>query len=302
MKTPAQDIYSKEHAFEDGNDPLLNEKISFLAARYKFNPLLARRLAKLKGFQIVLLLDDSYSMTTPTDTKNRRTGLRNSRWTELIEYVETIIDIATVFDEDGIDIYFLNRDGRTNVKSMTDVIDIFETDPHGGTPLNSKVTSILKHYSKDMKAGKKMLLLIVTDGEPTDCARGNWNPQKGRYDVDPFFDTLAQRKVHSSLEENNPIVIRVCTDNDEEVASLQHYDENVGNLDVVDDYRSEKKEIREIQGWRFPFKYPDYILKSLLGGIDKWFDNLDEVRLTGKERGFARRGKITNSWFGRLFN
>ena len=42
------------------------------------------------------------------------------------------------------------------------------------------------------------------------------------------------------------------------------------NLDVMDDYRSERAEIQRTRGANFPFSFGDYIVKSLLGSIDPW--------------------------------
>ena len=42
------------------------------------------------------------------------------------------------------------------------------------------------------------------------------------------------------------------------------------NLDVIDDYRSEKAEIQRNRGPTFPFSFGDYIVKALLGSLDPW--------------------------------
>lgn len=42
------------------------------------------------------------------------------------------------------------------------------------------------------------------------------------------------------------------------------------NLDVMDDYASERDEIQRIRGKNFPFSFGDYIAKALLGSMDPW--------------------------------
>ena len=42
------------------------------------------------------------------------------------------------------------------------------------------------------------------------------------------------------------------------------------NLDVMDDYRSERTEIQRNRGPTFPFSFGDYIVKALLGSMDPW--------------------------------
>ncbi|CAF1585811.1 unnamed protein product, partial [Didymodactylos carnosus] len=51
-------------------------------------------------------------------------------------------------------------------------------------------------------------------------------------------------------------------------------------IDVVDDYRNEKKDILKIQqDPMFSFSFGDYIVKILLGSIHPWFDELDEKKV-----------------------
>lgn len=48
------------------------------------------------------------------------------------------------------------------------------------------------------------------------------------------------------------------------------------NLDVVDDFRNERQEIRKIKGPSFKFSFGDYVVKSLIGSIDEELDKMDE--------------------------
>jgi hypothetical protein len=47
--------------------------------------------------------------------------LKASRWEELQDFAKIAIDIANIFNEDGNDVYFLNRPAARNVKSIYDV-------------------------------------------------------------------------------------------------------------------------------------------------------------------------------------
>lgn len=67
----------------------------------------------------MLLLDDSGSMNTPLNDTHHST-----RWDELKYVVKIVISVATIFDEDGIDIHFLNRESHFNVKSLSEVNEI----------------------------------------------------------------------------------------------------------------------------------------------------------------------------------
>lgn len=74
----------------------------------------------------------------------------------------------------------------------------------------------------------------------------------------------------------------MCTDHDSEIAYLNDLDDQVRNLDVVDDYKSERAEVLRAQGKSFHFSKGDYVVKALLGPFDPYFDNLD-ARPGGKD-------------------
>ena len=46
-------------------------------------------------------------------------------------------------------------------------------------------------------------------------------------------------------------------DDDDCIGYLNDWDRKIPNLDVVDDYRNEKKEIQGRQGKQFPFSFGD---------------------------------------------
>ena len=49
----------------------------------------------------------------------------------------------------------------------------------------------------------------------------------------------------------------MCIDDDDCIGYLNDWDKKLPNLDVVDDYRNEKKEIQARQGKQFPFSFGD---------------------------------------------
>lgn len=51
--------------------------------------------------------------------------------------------------------------------------------------------------------------------------------------------------------------LSVCIDDDDCIGYLNNWDKQIPNLDVVDDYRNEKKEIQGRQGKQFPFSFGD---------------------------------------------
>ena len=66
-------------------------------------------------------------------------------------------------------------------------------------------------------------------------------------------------------------------------------------VDVTDDYLTEKKQIQHAHGRHFNFSYGDYIVKLLAGSIDPVLDGLDERRLPSHVT-----GGYFSSWVQRM--
>ena len=74
-----------------------------------------------------------------------------------------------------------------------------------------------------------------------------------------------------------------CTDDDTVMAYLDHADDNIPRLDVTDDFQSERSQILRAQGPQFHFTFGDYLVKSMLGPVDHYFDSLDTSGAHGKQ-------------------
>lgn len=94
--------------------------------KHEINADFARRLQhQLPGFKVVFIFDDSGSMNTVLQDspltnatsfsdmarRNNDDGGRITRWDELQYFASISIEIASVFDPAGCDVYFLNRVG-----------------------------------------------------------------------------------------------------------------------------------------------------------------------------------------------
>ncbi|CAF2978143.1 unnamed protein product [Rotaria socialis] len=232
------------------------QQLNQLAQRYEISPQIAARLNILANCEIVLLCDDSGSMNTPLQ------GTNQSRWDELKSVVNTVVDIGAVMDSNGIDVYFLNRDPMLNVNNGQTVRHVFNSPPQGLTPLVPALRKILA-AKRSLTYEKKLLILIATDGAPTN--------DHGQIDIGTLEAVLRNERTPQTY-----ITFLACTDDLQAVNYLSNWDKSMPNLDVIDDYRSERAEIQQIRGPSFPFSFGDYIVKSLLGSIDPWFDSLDE--------------------------
>ena len=235
-----------------------SEKINRILDKYEIDMLFSEKLCILEDFDIVLLLDDSGSMNTPIENSNGKT-----RWDELKEVTNICFEISMIFDQDGIDIYFLNREALLSVNNMELVNNILNIKPNGRTPLTDKCNYIFEKY---LNSSKPVLLVIATDGVPTNNI--------GNIDTERFKECM-RNKVHSKFF----VSFLACSDNDDEVGYLNYLDKKVPNVDTLDDYHSELKEVRNAQGANFKYSLGDHTARLLLGPICEELDSLDENKL-----------------------
>ncbi|UJR32554.1 hypothetical protein I4U23_020015 [Adineta vaga] len=249
--------YSQRH---DESLPGLDEFVR----RYEINPTFAEKLRKLKGYEIVFICDDSGSMSAPLGTIGNSHEQQRTRWDELKQTVSIVVDLASVFDPDGVDVYFLNREPMLHVRNSSELEMIFALEPEGSTPIVPVLRQVL-HDKRNQIYERNLLILLATDGIPTD--------ERERPDIRTLEHVLRNERQPTN---QIPVTIIACTDDDKSMEYLNNWDKQIPNLDVVDDYQSEKKEIQAKQGRDFPFGFGDYVVKILMGGVDSWFDDLDE--------------------------
>uniref|UniRef100_A0A7S3NMD2 VWFA domain-containing protein n=1 Tax=Aureoumbra lagunensis TaxID=44058 RepID=A0A7S3NMD2_9STRA len=156
-------------------------------------------------------------------------------------------------------IYLLNFMFRYKVKSIADVDSLFENRaPRGGTPLMSKCKPILTgewHPKGSDNDGNDLILLVMTDGEPSDCS----------------FTELKQAIANKA--KNIYVTFLMCTSEDEVVSKYNRYLDRIPFVDIVDDYHSEKKEV-EHRGRHL--SYFMWLGKSVLGAKLPKYDKMDE--------------------------
>ncbi|CAF3527254.1 unnamed protein product [Rotaria socialis] len=262
------------HSVQDDNrqhivsDEELNAKFQQFIRRYEINNAFAEKLRSLKGYEIVFICDDSASMNTELSDVSGPYDTAPTRWDELKRTVSIVVDLASTLDPDGVDVYFLNREPIYHVRSSDELEIMFALPPEGATP----VVRVFRQILRDKKAQiqeRNLLILLATDGAPTDDY-GNLKVQELRQFL------LSERKPTKRI----PVTIIACTDDKEAMSYLNDWDTTIPNLDVVDDYKNEKQEILKCQGKSFPFSYGDYVVKILMGGVDSWFDELDEKKVS----------------------
>eukprot|EP00756_Hemistasia_phaeocysticola_P063715 Hpha_TRINITY_DN7190_c0_g1::TRINITY_DN7190_c0_g1_i1::g.29833::m.29833 len=213
-------------------------------------------LQTLTEYDIVFLADDSGSMNVTETTA----GVTQTRWKELQGTLSALIDFASYFDDDGTDIYFLNRPG---LEAVTDGKDprigaCFQSNPRGTTPLAARFRWVVE----SRPTNKPLLVIIATDGEPDEG-------------VATFVATA--RMLLTIPGRNVRLGIMACTQDDRAVGWLNQLDDDpiVGDkVDVCDDYESERGEVLK-SGKVSRFLLSDYYVKAMLGPLLSKYDNMD---------------------------
>lgn len=259
------------HAAREAEERM--QRLSYLSTRYEIRADFIARLRVLEDFDIVAVCDDSGSMDTGVaPLPGQATGPyapRPTRWTELRHTMSIVVDLATTLSPAGVDCFFLNRPPVLAARSASDIQVAFDhAPPSGYTPLTRALKGILGgRPSAGGRADggqRKLLLLIATDGQPTD--------DRGNVDIAAFIAALKAKAPHVYIQ------IMACTDDDNAIAYLEKVDTTVPRVDVCDDYLSERRAIQRVQGGAFLFSFGDYVVKALLGPVDTYFDGLDEPK------------------------
>jgi hypothetical protein len=245
---------------------------------HNINEKFVRPLRKVSEFDVVFLCDDSGSMQASVE--NPDAGPYDpevTRWDELKCTACVVADIAGALDKDGMDFYFMNRGTLKNVTSGSQVAGMFIDPPLGYTPTTMVFDQILA--DREVKgAEKKLLIIIGTDGLPTD-RKGNREEKQLDGTKISYINILKKKLLDRKSTDNIYVSFVACTDVDADVSYMNTWDKEIPNVDVNDDFKSEKKEILKVQGPNFKFDYPEYACKIILGSIDDSMDKLDEQRV-----------------------
>ncbi|KAH7424577.1 hypothetical protein KP509_11G014200 [Ceratopteris richardii] len=141
-----------------------------IAAQWKISKELAYDLASLALYDIVFFCDDSGSMIFEENGK---------RIDDLKFILSKVADIATLFDDDGIAVRFINSnvtgDGICNAADVEKLLSRvrFSGNTPLGTNFDRKVIQplILEKARSNVPMAKPVLAILITDGEPVGESR-----------------------------------------------------------------------------------------------------------------------------------
>ncbi|WVQ79243.1 hypothetical protein IAT38_001339 [Cryptococcus sp. DSM 104549] len=217
-------------------------------------------LEMLRDYDTVFLVDDSFSM-------------KGERWDRARQAIMEVAEIAARYDDDGIDLYFLNnRRVGTDLRTTAQVAETFKgVEPRGVTPTGTRLEAILRDYMARLERSqatsprlsgpavehedpvKPMNLIVITDGSPTD-------------DPESVIIAIARRldKGDFPLSQVGIQFLQIG-DDPEAREALQELDDGLsgehGVRDMVDTVPYSGEEMSSA-----------LIIKTLLGGINRRLD------------------------------
>ena len=248
--------------------------------------------------QRVWILDNSGSMSTydgrrlvSTKNKNQIEWKNCTRWEELKECVTYHAHMAALLNAPTKFIWLNppdhNRPQSYDVASLgresldNELEDLFHTlrftYPSGVTPLARHLHDLhkmlLPRKESLLREGQQVMVCLATDGIPTDDKGVVATP--GTYARADF--ELALRRLMNDL----PVwmVVRLCTNDDDVMRYYETLDGQLEfNLEVLDDYMDEAKEVNKYNPW-LTYGLPLHRCREM-GYHDKLLDMLDERKLT----------------------
>jgi hypothetical protein len=152
----------------------------------------------------------------------------------------------------------------TNYESFVSILN--DGGPNGGTPLCRHINEVAQKIRmlapSLLSSGKKAVVVIATDGEASDG------------DIRDALRPLKDLPV--------VIVLRFCTDDDKIIDYWNKTDSELElNMDVIDDFFGESKEIHEVNPW---LTYGEQLHRLREFGVTlKEIDNVDEKKLSNEE-------------------
>ncbi|KAF1933331.1 uncharacterized protein M421DRAFT_194373 [Didymella exigua CBS 183.55] len=255
-------------------------KVNQVIQRWRVQKEIANDIVKLALYDIVLYIDDSGSMQFEEE---------GSRIKDLRLILERVSFAATLFDADGISIRFMNTDlsgmrdqqGRplqdgvateAQIETVMSGVQFKGLTPMGTSLRKKVIDEIVLQKAQQGQLKKPVLVIAITDGQPAG------EPQNAVFDTIRYaFDTLQQRFPQYG---RGGVAFEFAQVGNDEMAKkfLGKLDEDPQIGAMVDCTSNFENEQEEMSRANPPVDLtPDlWIIKLLLGAIDRSYDSKDE--------------------------
>lgn len=273
--------------FYPPNSPILDQiaqqapgKVNQVIQRWRVQKEIANDIVKLALYDIVLYIDDSGSMQFEEE---------GSRIKDLRLILERVSFASTLFDADGISMRFMNTDlsnardpqtGRplqdgvaneTQIEQIMQGVQFKGLTPMGTSLRKKVIDEIVLAKAASGQLRKPVLVIAITDGQPAG------EPQNAVFDtIRHAFDTLQRYPQYG----RGGIAFEFAQVGNDEMARkfLGKLDEDPQIGPMVDCTSNFENEQEEMSRANPPVDLtPDlWIIKLLLGAIDRSYDSKDE--------------------------
>lgn len=247
------------------------ERLGALFNRYEIPIGFLSKALMLSEYHLHFIIDDSGSMNEPSDvnradahpqfTSDDTQSPRLTRWEEVQDRLHRIIELLQYIPSQGITVSFLNKSQGFSFKhaelasaeNAHDTIrGLFKKPPAGGTPIYTKLTQAFKTKERTM-------VYLLTDGAPTDATEE---------------DVVRLIKMRDKPKDK-PLTLLSCTN--EAPDWLEVADREAEYVSSVDDFETEKVQVKKKQGPMLPYSKGIWLLCNLLSAICPFdLDALDE--------------------------
>lgn len=265
-----------------------------------------KELSRFSSLQFIV--DDSGSMSRNSDLlwedaeyikeykSIKPQGGYVSRWEEVENRLHLMIDLLAWTETGPIVISFFNNAFETitlnpgtqspqqfAAEAHIKIHSYFSTmPPLANTPLKSALNRAFR------KAKTPTAFYLLTDGKPSDATE------------DEIAEIIRTRK----NPEDYPLSLLSCTNETNEVAWLKTVEGEAPYVSELDDYETERLEVKKGQGAFFPFTYGFWLLCQLVAAMNPDdLDALDEpVPMTRKTLTALMGRALTDAEYSQYFN
>ena len=244
------------------------QKVQQLITQWRIEPEIAQDIVKLSLFDIIVFCDDSGSMAFEEN---------GERIADLKLILSKVAFAATLFDQDGIEIRFMNSDLQGNnirssleVEQMVQRIQFKGLTPMGTQLRNKVIEPLIVQKARSNQLRKPALVIIITDGQPAG------EPVNAVFDAVRYASTELNRTQYGKgavsfqfAQVGNDLRAR-------EFLGKLDVEPGIGELvDCTSNFEVEQDEMSQMQP---PVDLtPDlWLLKLLLGAVDSSYDTKDE--------------------------
>lgn len=265
----------------DGGDLL--DKIGHKFARYETPLGMINKLMMLTAYKLDFLVDDSGSMSAPTDVdaidatepvksvireklgREPRPGEKMTRIQEAEDRLHIMVGILAYLPVEYMQVRFLNDRTPSILQRTGETPEEFEVHAHkeirrrfaalklGSTPVRDPLQIGFNYPGKWSH-------YLFNDGVPNEGG-----------------PAIAQQIISRKKPEDHALTLISCTDEDDETLWMKEVDGKASYVAEVDDYGDESVEVKGKQGEAFPFTRGLWILCQLVASINPFdLDALDE--------------------------